>query len=67
MKDLGPLSYFLGIKVDHLYTQLHLIQSKYIVNLSHRSRMARAKPCTTPIASGLKLTRYAGDPLLDDT
>jgi hypothetical protein len=35
LKDLGPLSYFLGIHVHRDSQHLHLSQSKYIVDLLH--------------------------------
>jgi hypothetical protein len=62
MKDLGSLNYFLGIKVDRDSTGIHLTQSKYIVDVLHRSKMAGAKPSSTPIASGSKLVASYCDP-----
>jgi hypothetical protein len=67
MKDLGSLNYFLGNKVDCDSTGIHLTQSKYIVDVLHRSKMAGAKPSSTPIALGSKLTASYGDPLDDPT
>ena len=54
-----------GIKVDRDSTGIHLTQSKYIVDVLHWSKMAGAKPSSTPIASGSKLTASYGDPLDD--
>jgi hypothetical protein len=62
MKDLGSLNYFLGLKVDCDSTGIHLTQSKYIVDVLHWSKMAGAKPSSTPIASGSKLVASYGDP-----
>jgi hypothetical protein len=67
MKDLGPLHYFLGIKVDRDSSGLYLSQTKYLLDLLHRSKMAGAKPCGTPMASGVKFSAHTGDPLPDPT
>jgi hypothetical protein len=67
LKDLGPLAFFLGIHAARDSTALHLHQSKYITNLLHHTHMLGAKPATTPLSSGLKLTKDAGDPLPDPT
>lgn len=67
LKDLGPLAFFLGIHAAKDSTALHLHQSKYITNLLHHTHMLGAKPATTPLSSGLKLTKDGGDPLPDPT
>jgi transposase InsO family protein len=65
VKDLGALSYFLGIQASRTTTGLHLHQGKYITDLLHRTKMVGAKPASTPCAAGGKLSRLHGDPLLD--
>ena len=65
LKDLGYLSYFLGIQAYRSSAGLHLIQTKYITDLLHRVRMLGAKPATSPCPSGTKLSRLDGDPLPD--
>jgi len=61
LKDLGSLSYFLGIHVHRNAQGLHLNQAKYIVDLLHR--VPYAAPCTC----GKKFTKFDGDPLSDPT
>ncbi|KAF5464553.1 hypothetical protein F2P56_014624 [Juglans regia] len=67
MKDLGDLSYFLGIHVHQDDKRIHLNQAKYIVDLLGRVNMVRAKAYTTPCTSPKKLTKFDGDPLPDLT
>ncbi|KAM2612954.1 hypothetical protein TB2_032855 [Malus domestica] len=62
MKDLGPLSYFLGIEVKYNGDFMHLCQSKYALDLLTRTNFTNAKPISTPVPSGQKLSAYAGDP-----
>ncbi|RVW67847.1 Retrovirus-related Pol polyprotein from transposon RE1 [Vitis vinifera] len=63
MKDLGPLGYFLGIQASRDSFGLHLRQSKYIGDLLHRTKMAGAKPASSPCTTGLKLSTHVGEPL----
>ncbi|KAL6324735.1 hypothetical protein AAG906_017075 [Vitis piasezkii] len=58
MKDLGPLGYFLGIQASRDSSGLHLRQSKYIGDLLHRTKMAGAKPASSPCTTGLKLSTH---------
>ncbi|RVW62129.1 Retrovirus-related Pol polyprotein from transposon RE2 [Vitis vinifera] len=60
MKDLGPLGYFLGIQANRDSSGLHLRQSKYIGDLLHRTKMAGAKPASSPCTTGLKLSTHVG-------
>jgi hypothetical protein len=64
-KDLGTLSYFLGIQVTKDASGLHACQTKYISELLHKTHMTEAKPSKTPCTSGSKLSKLDGD-LLDD-
>jgi len=66
-KDLGPLSYFLGIQVTRTPASLHLCQSKYVTDLLLHTHMAEAKSASSPYALGSKLSRYDGEDLLDVT
>lgn len=65
LKDLGPLHFFLGIQVSRTLAGLHLCQSKYITDLLHRTHMQDAKPSKSPCASGAKLSRFDGEPLVN--
>jgi hypothetical protein len=63
MKDLGPLTFFLGIHVHRTSDGLHLSQSKYISELLDRAKLLGAKPSKTPLPAGAKLSQFDGDPL----
>jgi hypothetical protein len=67
VKDLGPLSYFLGIQAQRGPHELFLSQTKYIADLLHRTKMEGSKPAPTPCASGGKLSWFVGDHLPDPT
>jgi hypothetical protein len=67
LKDLGSLSYFLGIHVLRDQHHLHLSQSKYIVDLLHHVNMDGAKPYSAPCTSGKRLSASDRDPLPDPT
>jgi hypothetical protein len=62
MKDLGPLTFFLGFHVHHTSDGLHLSQSKYISELLDPANMLGAKPSKTPLSTGAKLSQLDGDP-----
>jgi hypothetical protein len=64
VKDLGALSYFLGIQATQLPHALYLTQSKYITDLLCRTHMDGTKPASTPCTPAVKLSRFVGDPLL---
>jgi hypothetical protein len=67
LKDLGPLSYFLGIKVAKTPNGLVLTQDKYTSDILARASMQTCKPMKTPLAADEKLSLDVGDPLsLDD-
>jgi Reverse transcriptase (RNA-dependent DNA polymerase) len=61
LKDLGPLTYFLGIEVTSYPGVLHLSQGKYIRDLLTRVHMHNAKPCSSPMITGQSLSKYQGD------
>jgi hypothetical protein len=65
LKDLGELTFFLGIEAARTPTQLHLRQTMYITYLLHKTGMVGAKPYSAPYVSGLQLSSLAGEPLLD--
>jgi hypothetical protein len=65
LKDLGPLSFFLGIQVSRSSHGLHLCQKKYITDILTGTHMDGAKPAKSPCSSASKLSRYDGTPLDD--
>ena len=49
IKDMGPLSYFLGIQVQYMLTGLFLNQEKYASDLLQTTRMLDCSPMPTPL------------------
>ena len=67
VKDLGSLSYFLGVEANRSSQGLHLRQTKYICDLLNRTKMVGAKPLASPTISGTKLSSMDGSLLQDPT
>ena len=67
IKDLGNLSYFLGIEVTRTSSGLHLMQRKYIQDLLTKTKLLDSKPVFTPLASHPKLTLASGTMLSNPT
>ncbi|RVW64436.1 Retrovirus-related Pol polyprotein from transposon RE1 [Vitis vinifera] len=65
LRDLGPLSYFLGIQAQQLGSVLHLNQHKYIADLLKRTQMETSKPAPTPGRLGRTLSQSDGVSLSD--
>lgn len=65
IKDLGCLSFFLGIEAISTSSGLLLSQNRYIGDLLHRAKMDGAKPVATPMQTGLQLSKSDGDPFSD--
>ena len=65
VKDLGSLSYFLGVEADRSSTGLHLRQTKYICDLLDRSHMVGAKPLASPTVATTKLSSTEGELISD--
>ncbi|CAE6075150.1 unnamed protein product [Arabidopsis arenosa] len=65
LKDLGALSYFLGIEATRTSKGLHLMQRKYIIDLLTKTNMLEAKPVSTPMSPSPKLTLCSGQTLDD--
>ncbi|KAF5451966.1 hypothetical protein F2P56_027014 [Juglans regia] len=63
MKDLGDLSYFLGMEAHRISNGLNQRQSKYILDLFYRASMIGAKPYAAPSVSGTKLSSFEGSSL----
>ncbi|GAA0147669.1 transmembrane signal receptor [Lithospermum erythrorhizon] len=62
MKDLGRLSYFLGIVVTHHTGGLFLSQTKYVEAIIARACISSCKPSATPIDTKSKLGSAFGTP-----
>lgn len=60
MKDLGPLSYFLGIAVSRHPGGLFLSQSTYASEILERAGMTSCKPTATPVDTKQKLSTSSG-------
>ena len=67
LKELGPISYFLGVEVTSTSIDLHFSQQKYINDLLFWADMSDCKPYPTPMASGPPLSLHAGKLLPDPT
>jgi len=66
LKDLGDLSYFLGIEVSRTENELVLSQAKYTSDVLRRTGMMNCKPGNTPMSTTEKLSAHSGTPLGPD-
>ena len=67
MKDLGHLSYFLGLEVFFNSTCYYLSQGKYAFDLLSRAGLTDTKVVFTPLEMNACLTPLDGTPLSDAT
>lgn len=66
LKDLGCLDYFLGIEVKaQTDGSLILTQGKYNRDLLAKVDMSEAKPISSPMVTGCKLTKVGSYPFTD--
>ncbi|CAI0459029.1 unnamed protein product, partial [Linum tenue] len=65
LKDLGELSYFLGLEVSRDSRGLLLSQHKYITDLLDDHHFVDCKPVSTPMELNLRLGQDSGDLLPD--
>eukprot|EP00257_Ricinus_communis_P018006 XP_015576586.1 uncharacterized protein LOC107261482 [Ricinus communis] len=65
IKDLGQLTYFLGIEIAKSHKGLFLSQRKYVLDLLKETGKIRAKPIDTPIETKTRLNLEDGDSLGD--
>ncbi|XP_059590521.1 retrovirus-related Pol polyprotein from transposon RE2 [Vitis vinifera] len=63
MKDLGHLSYFLGLEITHSTDGLYISQAKYASNLLSQARLIDNKTVDTPVELNAHLTPLGGKPL----
>lgn len=64
LKDLGNLTYFLGVQISKSAGGLHLSQQQYIRDILTRTKMLDAKPVATPADPSVPL-QLQGDPFRD--
>ena len=67
MKDLGTLSYFLGLEVTSSSDGYYLSQAKYASDLLSKAGLIDSKTISTPLELNAKLNATDGEPLLDAT
>lgn len=66
MKNLGSLSYFLGIEVSYPSSDsMFLSHAKYRSDLLHKTNMHGANPISTPMVSGHVLSTFQGEKFVD--
>jgi hypothetical protein len=65
MKDLGPLSYFLGLEVSSSPDGYYLTQAKYTSDLISRTGITDSKIVDTPIEYNNRLNTHDGESLSD--
>ena len=63
MKDLGHLSYFLGLEITHSTDGLYITQAKYASDLLSRAGLTDSKTVDTPVELNVHLTPLGGKPL----
>ena len=63
MKDLGHLSYFLGLEITHSTDRLYITQAKYASELLSPARLTDSKTVNTPVELNAHLTPTGGKPL----
>ena len=67
MKDLGILSYFLGLEVTSSYDGYYLSQAKYAYVLLSKAGITDNKTVSTPLEYNAKLIPLDGEPISDAT
>ena len=63
MKDLGHLSYFLGLEITHSIDELYITQAKYAFELLSRAGLTDSKTVDTPVEINAHLALSVGKPL----
>ncbi|KAL4011769.1 hypothetical protein IC575_028831 [Cucumis melo] len=62
--DLGPLKYFLGLKIQTSIEGIFVNHAKFLNDLLHTSGMTSAKSCTAPMSTSFDL--YTTAPPFND-
>ena len=63
MKDLGHLSYFLGLEITHSTDGLYITQAKYASDLLSQAGLTDSKTVDTPVELNAHLTPSGRKPL----
>ena len=63
MKDLGHLSYFLGLEITHSTDGFYITQAKYASNLLSQAGLTDSKTVDTPVELNAHLTPSGRKPL----
>ncbi|XP_052477739.1 uncharacterized mitochondrial protein AtMg00810-like [Gossypium raimondii] len=66
LKDLGKLSYFLGIEVQYTSEGMFLSQTKYIRDLLHKVSMDRSNGLPTPMVTNCHMSAAEGSHVEDE-
>ncbi|KAK3013944.1 hypothetical protein RJ639_009527 [Escallonia herrerae] len=67
IKDLGTLSYFLGLEVSTAFDRSYLSQVKYASDLLSLAGLIDSKTASTPLEPNVRFTPLDGTPLRDPT
>lgn len=65
IKDLGPVSYFLGLEIDRSSASFFVSQRKYTLDLLKEFGMMKATPLKLPMDANAQLTPDKGKLLTD--
>ena len=63
MKDLGHISYFLGLEITHSTDSFYITQAKYAFDLLSRAGLTDSKTVDTLVELNTHLTPFGGKPL----
>ena len=63
LKDMGTLSYFLGLQIQRSTKGLTVTQTKYAIDLLTKHNMVHCSPCKTPCVPNVCLSTTYGQPL----
>ncbi|XP_021974946.1 uncharacterized mitochondrial protein AtMg00810-like [Helianthus annuus] len=67
MKDLGALSFFLGISVNRTQDTMFLSQQTYASDIIEHAGMSSCKPASTPVDTNSKLSATSGTDIENPT
>ena len=64
MKDLGHLSYFLGLEITHFTNEIYITQAKYASELLSRAGLTDSKIVDTVVEFNAHLTPFGGETIV---